>query len=377
MHPSQDSLCAIAQFLTCALLLLPGAPARSDDVTLLPEAGRERVGPVTARTDSTRGLGGADPLTSPDPVCALVSGWPLGQASEIFADGDTARAGFAVRFDEELSPYRITSVFLLPGQVSEVEAVLLSGGEHFVAAAAGGTLTPVGDAAWVYRAPTAPGNYTVLICEMRADVSVLVNVFVMEPYSGEEFFHGYRIGAYQRLPLRNDPAYAMPAGFVRVTAANADVWVSPHFQLHQFLCKQESAYPKFLVLRTRLLTKLEMLIEALRDRGVAVHSMYVMSGYRTPWYNRAIGNATSYSRHAYGDAADVFVDNDRNGWMDDLTGDGRSNAADAHVLSRAVEAMTNDAWYAPFAGGLGAYETRPPVRGPFIHVDTRGRRARW
>jgi hypothetical protein len=190
-------------------------------------------------------------------------------------------------------------------------------------------------------------------------------------------FHGYRIGKYERLPLRNDPAYAMPRGMVRVTRGNEDTWVSPHFQLRQFLCKQESGYPKFLVLRTRLLTKLEMLIESLHGRDVDVDGLFVMSAYRTPWYNRAIGNTTNFSRHAYGDAADVFVDNDRNGWMDDLTGDGRSTSADARIVAAAIESMTEDAWYAPFAGGLGLYDPRPPVRGPFVHVDTRGRRARW
>jgi uncharacterized protein YcbK (DUF882 family) len=108
-----------------------------------------------------------------------------------------------------------------------------------------------------------------------------------------------------------------------------------------------------------------------------VQSLHVMSGYRTPWYNRAIGNTTNFSRHAYGDAADVFVDNDRNDWMDDLSGDGRATVADARVLSAAVEAMAQSAWYAPFAGGLGVYESSPPRRGPFIHIDTRGHRARW
>ena len=58
--------------------------------------------------------------------------------------------------------------------------------------------------------------------------------------------------------------------------------------------------------------------------------MQVMSGFRTPRYNHSGGNTAgraNLSRHMYGDAADVFVDNDRNGSMDDINGDGRVDTA--------------------------------------------------
>ena len=42
----------------------------------------------------------------------------------------------------------------------------------------------------------------------------------------------------------------------------------------------------------------------------------------------------------------------------------------------AIEDMVDDAWYAPFRGGLSVYGPKPH-RGPFVHVDTRGSRARW
>lgn len=69
-----------------------------------------------------------------------------------------------------------------------------------------------------------------------------------------------------------------------------------------------------MLLTTRLLLKLELLLDAFRERGIDAETLFVMSGYRTADYNRLIGNTTSYSRHAYGDAADVFVD--RDGVMD-------------------------------------------------------------
>ena len=38
----------------------------------------------------------------------------------------------------------------------------------------------------------------------------------------------------------------------------------------------------------------------------------------------------------YGDAADIYIDNDRNGSMDDLNRDGRVNIRDARVLEEGV-----------------------------------------
>ena len=63
-----------------------------------------------------------------------------------------------------------------------------------------------------------------------------------------------------------------------------------------------------------------------------------MSGYRTPHYNKAIGNG-QFSRHVWGGAADVFVDEDGNGVMDDLNRDGNVTRADSAWLSRFVDGM--------------------------------------
>jgi hypothetical protein len=91
---------------------------------------------------------------------------------------------------------------------------------------------------------------------------------------------------------------------------------------------------------------------------------------------------TSYSRHLYGGAADVFVDADGDGRMDDLNDDGRVTKADAHVeadahiLAALIEGLTSVPWYRPLVGGLSAYGPAPH-RGPFVHVDVRGTKARW
>jgi hypothetical protein len=111
-----------------------------------------------------------------------------------------------------------------------------------------------------------------------------------------------------------------------------------------------------------------------------------MSGYRTPFYNCAIGNVR-YSCHQWGLAADVFVDRDEDGMMDDLNRDGRIDLADADLLYEIIEGIgaakvpaVTTAASAPAsghsAGGLAKYAATP-AHGPFIHVDVRGRRARW
>jgi len=76
----------------------------------------------------------------------------------------------------------------------------------------------------------------------------------------------------------------------------------------------------------------------------------------------------------YGDAADVFVDNDGDGWMDDLNRDGRVNLRDARVMQDAVDRV--EAAHPALVGGSGVY-VATSGHGPFIHIDTRGYPARW
>jgi hypothetical protein len=83
-----------------------------------------------------------------------------------------------------------------------------------------------------------------------------------------------------------------------------------------------------------------------------------------------------YSRHVYGDAADIFVDEDGDGMMDDLNGDGKIDYRDAAVLYDIIDGLVTETWYAPFVGGLGRYR-KTANHGPFVHVDARGFKARW
>jgi uncharacterized protein YcbK (DUF882 family) len=173
-------------------------------------------------------------------------------------------------------------------------------------------------------------------------------------------------------------AYENPEGFIEVTEANQDTPVSEHFRLRDFLTHdQHDVWPKYLVLREDLIDKLELVIDDLQAHGVRVEHMSVMSGFRTPHYNRhggETGGRAGLSRHMYGDAADVFVDNDQDGRMDDLNHDHRIDWRDARVVQQAVERV--EAEHPDLIGGVGVYRATRS-HGPFAHVDVRGWRARW
>ena len=172
--------------------------------------------------------------------------------------------------------------------------------------------------------------------------------------------------------------YHPPSGFIEVTQQNADTRVSEHFRLRDFLTHdQASVWPKFLVLEMRNVDKLELVLSDLQSRGVNVSGVRVMSGFRTPQYNKGGGNTggrAGLSRHMYGDAADILIDSDGNGVMDDLNHDGRSSIEDARVVSQAVDRV--EAAHPELIGGAGVYPAASG-HGPFIHIDTRGYRARW
>lgn len=301
----------------------------------------------------------ADP--APDSIAAFQSG----------------HAPFTVQFDDEIIPYRVMGVFVTPGAEVAVDVLHGTPGARYGASASGGLLAPLTNRSWHWYAPDAPGLYPITVVDSTSGRRMRLNAFVLTPFTHDRrTLDGYRIGRYRSAALGGRDVYERPDGFVRVTPHTKDVRVSPHFTLEQFLCKQTDALPQYALVRTRLLLKLERLLAAVNARGVRVQTLHVMSGFRTPYYNRSIGNTTDYSRHLYGGAADVFVDADGNGVMDDVNGDGRVSRSDAEWLAGVVRDLADADDYDPLTGGLGVYGPAPH-RGPFIHVDARGTPARW
>ena len=234
-----------------------------------------------------------------------------------------------------------------------------------------------------FRAPADPGMYKLAVEIGKATQPIDdLRVITLVPFAEKR---NDRIGLYylgrwpyERGGTPRSAAYANPSGFVEVTRENRNTPVSEHFRLGDFLTKdQPDVWPKYMLLDPRLLDKLELTIAELEARGIDVEHMQVMSGFRTPRYNESGGNTAGradLSRHMYGDGADVFVDNDRNGTMDDINRDGRVDTKDAETIASAVQRV--EARHPALIGGIGIYKTCCG-HGPFTHVDVRGYRARW
>lgn len=314
------------------------------------------------------------PRTLATRLCGLALLLLLPTALRAGYEPDTAV--FAIRFKQETTHRRLMSAMLLPDSSMTVHVTRGPDGPYRMLAE-GGELTRLGPKRWRWKAPAEPGLARLaVVCESPPD-TIRLQAFTLLPYSrlkGETLL-GYRVGKYMTFTPSVRPIYKPPAGFIVVDDGLADEKVSSHFTLRQFLCKQAGGWPKLVVLRERLLRKMERTLEAANAAGHPCERFELISGYRTPYYNRSIGNS-KFSRHVWGDAADIYIDADGDGAMDDLNRDGRIDAADADVLYSIIERLTDDEGWDPFVGGLGRYK-RTETHGPFVHIDARGYKRRW
>lgn len=266
----------------------------------------------------------------------------------------------SVKIGDDPLPFETWHHMLMPGETMQVSA------NGDIRIEVDGRRVGSDDTTHEWRAPRTPGVHDMRI-EGADGVEHRITVFVLQPLNGETVLDGYRIGDY--------PQNA-PEGLIRLMQDDMDAPVSPSFTIGQFICKQQPGHwPKFLLVSGNLLLRLEAVLTELREDDLTeADTFFVMSGYRTPFYNTEIRSAR-LSRHMYGDAADIYPDvvgNDS--VMDDLNGDGRITRADAEFLYDYAEDL--------FAaknlpeGGIGAYDANA-VHGPFVHIDGRGHRARW
>ena len=121
--------------------------------------------------------------------------------------------------------------------------------------------------------------------------------------------------------------------------------LSENFSLSEFRCKDGSDVPPDLMDNVTVLCEN---LQALRDHlGKPIR---VISGYRSPKYNRRIGGARR-SQHMVAKAADIKV----------------SGMSPAEVKAEIVKLIKEGKM---MKGGVGLYRT-------FTHYDVRGRNARW
>ena len=129
-----------------------------------------------------------------------------------------------------------------------------------------------------------------------------------------------------------------------------DAFLSPHFQLAEFACHDGTPTPPEATFH--LVRLCQMALEGIRaDWG---GSIVVVSGYRSPQHNKAVGGAKR-SQHVIGTAADIRpIDMSR---MEEFIA----------CCERAVDRY-------PAIGGIGIYKG-------WVHIDVRDREnghvARW
>ena len=222
-----------------------------------------------------------------------------------------------------------------------------------------------------FEAPSTPGFYRLAL--VQGAERILVDgpaLSVMVPFSAKlgNSLNGYRIGTYlvERLGKRTDEV--APPGFVEIDEDKLDVPLTKHLRLADFVTHDnQEGWPSYAALDARLLDKIELVVAEigrLSGKGDdASFELDVHSGFRTPLHNRRVQRAARDSRHQYGDAADIAIDSN---------GDGRISFADTRLVAAAVEVVEQE--HPDLVGGMGLYNRGTAS---YVHIDARGRRARW
>jgi hypothetical protein len=301
-------------------------------------------------------------------VCSVVV------AAAVAADETLAGERFRAR--SLTYQYDEGAIFAMPGEKIPLSVSAPATRLHSIDVRQG-ALTAIGPNRWTWEAPVKPGLYEITVKSPGGSTIANFSAFVMVPATAVQkgILNNFQIGFYPDTPLKGNPIYIPPKGFIEVTRDNEDAKVSENFRIKQFLTKQAGGYPKYVVLDERLVFLLESIGRHLESHGWDADDIFVMSGYRTPFYNKQLDD-TTYSLHQWGRAADIFLDKDENGMMDDFNKDKAVSKDDAVALASLLESLATTAELSGFIGGIGIYGSTS-AHGPFVHVDTRPGKARW
>ncbi len=201
----------------------------------------------------------------------------------------------------------------------------------------------------------------------------------------EEQFRSFDILTYDQLPERKKKSlaseeekncYGIPKKrfyqhhkFLKISWFDRYKFLVADYRVRDFLSgshlfASSSGFPQldktqYLLIDQKILYKILELRNKLYERGYSGNQFSINSGFRTPFYNRAIGGKVC-SRHQFGDAVDIRVY--------DVNNDHLVNAQDARIVFELL-----DRTIIANLGGLGKYKSDSQV----LHFDTRGKHARW
>ncbi len=352
------------------------------------------------------------------PIATVVNGWSVEVTSDeslksfngFFAPGKTVFLPAGVEFSVVAQPAGVR------GELDE------SGGTTSWSQCGGkietGLNTPFGTRQ-LARAPLQPGLYHLIfntnLVTTKTAIPVAANAFSLTPLpatlgldvlilaesetvtKGEKTtlkVNGKTVGAYLdpnkstvKRVREHASNYQVPRFFASLSPEAAKIRLGPDFELGQLVAFMEehdkdghkifttNRHTDVLPLRIELIEKLIKLRERLRQKGVRMTHFAVTSGFRTPDYNKQIGGVP-FSRHCYGDAVDIYIDENGDHHMDDLNGDGKVDRKDGEVIANACRELELEGAVVP--GGIGVYEWGgdDSVRS-HVHIDCRGYVSRW
>lgn len=291
------------------------------------------------------------------------------------------RADFSIVYNELKIPFQTFSIFVLPGEKTEIKIAESDCEEVYSFENDGGQYLHQKDNVFSWKAPQKKGHYSISIKvrgSNKRESEIKLNVFVLHPFEEKEgqYLEGFKIGNYPEIPADKKDHYSKPDGFFKIDESNLELNLTPHFKVKQFLTNQSDKLPQYIAIQESLLLKLEYLLAEVNNSGIKADTFGIVSLYRSPYFNKKIGNNTDLSRHIFGDAADIFIDNTGNEWMDDLNGDGHSSLSDAEILYDLAVNLDQKDEFSQIKGGVSSYKGNG-VRGPFIHIDTRGFHVSW
>ena len=159
----------------------------------------------------------------------------------------------------------VFSLFAAPGETVRIGVIDAPGNDLELDSPWGVGGAPADDH-WNIEAPATPGHYGFSLKHHREDRATAFNLFVgyTENTVLDGILNGDLIGPKPPVHSRYPGLYVGPELYFEVTPESLDTRLSPNFTLRQFLCKQESGFPKYLAIRESMLVLLEGLLEAVR-----------------------------------------------------------------------------------------------------------------
>jgi hypothetical protein len=261
------------------------------------------------------------------------------------------------------------SIVAMPGETLTLR--LADGGEDASWVFEGGSPARASGSSVVWTAPRSHGVLSMDVETADASCAFSVILPVDSRRWRTESLNSFPIGSYGD---GNDRS-ALPSHFVELTAGNSGTRLSTHMSLGEFLGHIEGAYPQYMALDMRLIDKIETGLRMMSEEHLCPLDVAIISGFRTPVYNRRIGNETDRSLHLYGGAADIWVESfPPNGLMDDVDRNKRVDVFDGEFVVETFR--TAEALGLCSVGGISAYRWTS-THGPFVHVDVRGSQASW